>query len=169
MQARLKPVPAYGEGAFAAPPHRLAPKRGVGSQFPQPLVTSPAGEELRLDELIGPGWCALATDRFAAEALAAAGLRALVAGRDFDDSEGAVAGWLERFDASWAVLRPDRFVFATGADAAAVPAALDELHRLLGRAAESTPLRIAEAGRVIVALDVERVSGAAHLEQLEVE
>ncbi len=137
VQARIKPVPAYGHGAFAERPRRLAPKRSIGSQFPQPRVIA-GGVEMPLDELLGAGWNGIAADPFAAEGLAAEGLRVLAVGRDFEDPQGAISEWLGSFDARWVVLRPDRFVFAIGSDAAAAASARDELHRLLGRATATT-------------------------------
>lgn len=132
---RLKPLPTYGAGAFADRPMRLAPKRGVGSQFPQPMVDSPDGEML-LDEALGPGWAALSLDRRAAESLSAEGLRTFLVDSDIEDAEGVIAGWLGQRGASWAVLRPDRFVFALGGLGKAEPAsALDAMHRQVGLSA----------------------------------
>lgn len=143
---RIKPVPAYGEGAFAEQPHRLPFLRDVGSQFPQPTVTAD-GREVRLDDLLGPGWSAIASDADAAAEFAAGGFPVLVRGRDFEDRDGVVAGWMERFGADWALLRPDRFVFAAGdAEPASVRRALDELHRCAGNApAAATAAREREA------------------------
>jgi 3-(3-hydroxy-phenyl)propionate hydroxylase len=132
-RARIKPLPAYGAGAFAERPHRIVFKRGVGTQFPQPVVRV-GGDELLLDEVAGRGWCALSADANAAEALAAGGLHVLLLGHDLDDSEGTIGKWLTCFGASWVLLRPDRFVFAHGSGAADIRRALDALHRNLGRA-----------------------------------
>ena len=133
-RARIKPLPAYGAGAFAECPHSVVFKRGVGAQFPQPLVRV-GGDEVLLDAAAGRGWCALSADADAAEALAADGLRVLLLGRDLEDSEGTIGEWLTRFGASWVILRPDRFVFAVGGSGAdEIRRALDALHRNLGRA-----------------------------------
>ncbi len=112
-----------------------------------------------LDELAGPGWCAVATDAGAAEALAGEGLPVLLEGRDFSDSDGGVAAWLGRYGADWVVLRPDRFVFALGAagDPGAIREAGDALHRQLGRAplvpapAPTAPPRSAPADEAVAA------------------
>jgi 3-(3-hydroxy-phenyl)propionate hydroxylase len=136
-ESRLKPLPAYGAGAFAEPPHRLVFKRGAGAQFPQPVV-GVGGRELLLDEVIRSGWCALSVDSEAAGALAAEGLPVLLVGRDIDDVRGGIGEWLARFGASWAVLRPDRFVFALGSsDLNAVKRALDGLYGRLGPAVKA--------------------------------
>lgn len=132
---RLKPLPTYGAGAFAERPSRLAPRRGVGSQFPQPHVRVDGGECL-LDQAIGPEWIALTLDAADAESFAAGGTRAMCVGRDLEDVDGAIGAWLERFAARWVVLRPDRFVFALGgSETGCVRRALDALHRQLGPAA----------------------------------
>jgi 3-(3-hydroxy-phenyl)propionate hydroxylase len=133
-RTRIKPLPAYGAGAFAKRPHRMVFRRSVGAQFPQPVVRVGADEVL-LDEAIGSGWCALSIDASAAEALTAEGLRVLLLGRDLEDSEGTIGAWLTRFGASWVLLRPDRFVFALGgSEGGEIRGALDALHRSLGRA-----------------------------------
>ncbi len=134
-ESRLKPLPAYGEGAFAERPHRIVFKRGVGAQFPQPLVRVGGGEVL-FDEAAGAGWCALSADANAAGALAVGGLPVLLLGRDLEEIDGTIGEWLTRFSASWVVLRPDRFVFALGGSGdEEIERALDALHRNLGRAA----------------------------------
>jgi len=145
-RARIKPLPAYAAGAFAERPHRIVFKRGVGTQFPQPVVRV-RGDTVLFDEAAGRGWCALSADSGAAEALAAAGLRVLLLGRDLEDSDGTIGEWLARFGASWVLLRPDRFVFALGGSGGGeVRRALDALHRQLGRA---TPGLIAARNRKI--------------------
>ncbi len=133
-ESRVKPLPAYGAGAFAVRPRRLVFRRGVGAQFPQPRVRV-GGEDLPLDDALGSGWRAISVDPAAAEALGAEGLAVFVVGRDLEDHQGVIGEWLARFGASWAVLRPDRFVFALGdAGGAEIRRALDSLHRQLGRA-----------------------------------
>jgi 3-(3-hydroxy-phenyl)propionate hydroxylase len=145
-RARIKPLPAYGAGAFAERPHRIVFRRGVGAQFPQPLVRV-GGEKVLLDDAVGRGWCALSADANAATTLAADGLHVLLLGRDMEDSEGAIGEWLTRFGASWVLLRPDRFVFALGGSGGGeIRGALDVLHRNLGRA---TPELIAGRSRNI--------------------
>ena len=93
----LKPLPTYGAGAFAERPERLPWRRTVGSLFPQTR---------RLDDRLGSGWAAVAVDGAAAETLREHGLRVVDPGPD--------EAWLRRHGLTWAVLRPDRFVFACG-------------------------------------------------------
>lgn len=134
-ESRVKPLPAYGTGAFAVRPRRLVFRRGVGAQFPQPRVRV-GGEDLPLDDALGSGWRAISVDPAAARVLGAEGLPVSVVGRDLEDHQRVIGEWLARFGASWAVLRPDRFVFALGdAEGAEIRRALDALHRDLGRAA----------------------------------
>jgi 3-(3-hydroxy-phenyl)propionate hydroxylase len=96
---RVKPLPAFGTGAFARRPNRLPFNRSVGALFPQPD---------RLDDRLGPGWSAVSRDPASSAVLAVAGLP--VVGAEHPE----LAGWLDRHDADWAILRPDRFVFACG-------------------------------------------------------
>ena len=131
----MKPLPAYCDGAFVERPARLSVRRTVGSQFPQPAVRTPTGEEVLLDDLAGPGWSAIVTDEDAAHPLAEAELGALVLGRDFEDPERVIERWLSDNDAGWVILRPDRFVFALGSGIDDAQRSLDQLHRVLGRAA----------------------------------
>ena len=133
-ETKVKPLPAYGAGAFAERPARNVFRRGVGVQFPQPRV-SVDGRSVPLDRALGPGWWALALSPDLTDALGADGLRAMLVGRDLLDEAGEIAAWLDRFDAGWVILRPDRFVFALGSDRIGIDRALAELHRRVGPAA----------------------------------
>jgi 3-(3-hydroxy-phenyl)propionate hydroxylase len=96
LEQRAKPLPTYGEGAFAAKPHRLPFRRAVGSLFPQPD---------RLDDRLGRGWAAVCATARSTRAWQDAGIHAVTVARD---------PWFDRRGAEWALLRPDRFVFACG-------------------------------------------------------
>jgi 3-(3-hydroxy-phenyl)propionate hydroxylase len=135
----VKPVPAYGTGAFATAPARMAPGRSVGSQFPQPKVTAAVGAELTFDEIAGSGWAAVSTDHESARRLAGAGIRVLVPDRDFSDEERTATTWMERNGTSWVILRPDRFVYGLGSNAEELDLALAQLQRHLGRSFEGEP------------------------------
>jgi 3-(3-hydroxy-phenyl)propionate hydroxylase len=106
VAGNLKPLPTYGQGAFAQRPHRLAPRRAAGSLFPQTD---------RLDDRLPRGWVALTDDDVA---------RSL-----FEDHEvpvgdpGGDGAWLADRGLAFALLRPDRFVFAAG-QVADIPAAV---------------------------------------------
>jgi len=117
MAGNLKPLPTYGAGAFAQRPHRLPPKRTVGSLFPQTD---------RLDDRLPYGWAALSADPPTRLALEAAGLPVV--------DPGADGAWLTERGLTFGLLRPDRFVFAAGT-AADVPAAARAYRPLAGVAA----------------------------------
>jgi 3-(3-hydroxy-phenyl)propionate hydroxylase len=99
LAENVKPLPTYGAGAFAQQPARLPWRRTVGSLFPQTA---------RLDDRLGQDWAAVAIDDSAAAGLRRSGLRVLDPGPD--------EAWLRQHGLTWAVLRPDRFVFACGSD-----------------------------------------------------
>jgi hypothetical protein len=130
-ETKVKPLPAYGAGAFAERPARSVFRRSVGAQFPQPRV-SVGGRTVSLDGALGPGWRALTTAPELTDALGAEGLRVVLVGPDLLDVEGEIATWLDRFDATWVILRPDRFVFALGSGETGIDHALAELHRQVG-------------------------------------
>jgi hypothetical protein len=117
----LKPLPTYGDGAFACRPARLAPRRSVGTLFPQTD---------RLDDRLGPSWAAVATDTVSAAALRDAGLNVI--------DPSADAAWLRDHKATWAILRPDRFVFACGGPAD-VADALDAFRVVAPTASNPSP------------------------------
>jgi hypothetical protein len=94
LSDRAKPLPTYGSGAFARTPERIPFRRSVGSLFPQPD---------RLDEQLGRGWSAVCATVEAAARWAAAGLHVVTRPND---------AWLQRHGTDWALLRPDRYVFA---------------------------------------------------------
>lgn len=93
----VKPLPTYGRGAFAGRPHRLAPLRTVGTLFPQTD---------RLDDRLPSGWAAVSVDTVATSLLSDAGVAVV--------DPGADGAWLRDRDLAFALLRPDRFVFAAG-------------------------------------------------------
>ncbi|PTL59189.1 bifunctional 3-(3-hydroxy-phenyl)propionate/3-hydroxycinnamic acid hydroxylase [Paraconexibacter algicola] len=97
LAANVKPLPTYGAGAFSHPPHRLPPRRAVGTLFPQ------TG---RLDDRLPRGWVAVTTDAVAASLFEAAGVAVA--------DPGADGAWLHDRALTFALLRPDRFVFAAG-------------------------------------------------------
>lgn len=105
VASNVKPLPTYGAGAFAVPPKRLAGRRSVGALFPQTD---------RLDDTLPAGWAAVAVDDVARGLLEEAGLEVVDPGRDRE--------WLDDHDVTWALLRPDRFVFACGRAADVGPA-----------------------------------------------
>jgi hypothetical protein len=106
-----KPLPTYRSGAFARTPDVMPFRRRVGSLFPQPD---------RLDEQLGRGWSAVCSSPETAARWAAAGLRVVARPND---------AWLRRHGTDWALLRPDRYVFACQD----MPQALTALRATVGR------------------------------------
>jgi 3-(3-hydroxy-phenyl)propionate hydroxylase len=121
VEDRAKPLPTYGAGAFAQSPRKLPWRRTVGSLFPQPQA-----EGVPLDEALGRGWGAVATAPDAAGMLRAAGIPTVFAPH---------TEWLARRGLSWALLRPDRFVYACGERAEDTAVPLAARRALLGAAA----------------------------------
>jgi 3-(3-hydroxy-phenyl)propionate hydroxylase len=93
----VKPLPTYRDGTFAVRPHRLPMRRAVGSLFPQTD---------RLDDRLPHGWVAVTDDAVARSLLWEEGVCVV--------DPGADRAWLESHGLTWALLRPDRFVFAAG-------------------------------------------------------
>jgi 3-(3-hydroxy-phenyl)propionate hydroxylase len=108
-----KPLPTYRAGAFASRPHPLPFRRTVGSLFPQPD---------RLDERLGRGWAVACRSGNAATAWRERGLPAV----EFEHE-----AWLDQHGLDWALLRPDRYVFACDGDDQ-LPAALHALCATVG-------------------------------------
>ena len=112
LTSNVKPLPSYGRGAFAKRPRRLVPMRTTGTLFPQTD---------RLDDALLNGWAAVSIDHAATHALRSAGLAVIDPGED--------AAWLRGRGLTFALLRPDRFVYACG-NAVDVPAALEAWRRI---------------------------------------
>ncbi len=106
------PRPNVAAGTFARRPRRLPFRRVTGSLFPQPLVTRD-GVPTRLDDAVGRGWTLLTTG--GDDEPADGPWRTVRVGRDLDDRDGAIARWLRARGATWVLLRPDRWVYASGA------------------------------------------------------
>ena len=130
LQSRAKPLPTAAAGAFANRPHPFPPNRTVGALFPQPVV-----DGVRLDDRLGRGWAAVSASPEASARLRAAGLTVL----DVTDDP-----WLRRRSLDFALLRPDRYVFACGA-AAEAGAAAAAARRLVGDALRSAAIPSREA------------------------
>ncbi len=97
LTTNAKPLPTYGRGAFARRPARIPARRVVGTLFPQ---------SDRLDDRLPAGWSAVALDDLSRSLLADEGLPAI--------DPGADGAWLRERGLTFALLRPDRFVFDAG-------------------------------------------------------
>lgn len=130
IQQRAKPLPTCATGAFASAPARLPFRRAVGSLFPQPSV-----DGRRLDDLLGPGWSAVSASSEMSGPLREAGLNVV---------EQSGSEWLARNQSQWAILRPDRYVFACGGQEE-LPRALQALRIMIGPRSRSKVLKAVAA------------------------
>lgn len=115
LAENVKPLPTYRDGAFATRPARVPGRRTVGTLFPQ---------RDRLDDRLGSGWSIVALK--APAAAHDAGIPVVHPGREAD--------WLRTHHVTWALLRPDRYVFACGR-----PVDLDSALQAWRRIAPSSP------------------------------
>jgi len=122
----FKPRPLIPRGFMmgGARGHRQAPE---GTYFPQPWVGVADGGQVRLDDVLGPGFAVLvrngtqeASARAAqvlADSLGASCLRvipqrkSLAQHGEVMDSEGKLDAWFQQYGMDIAVLRPDRYLF----------------------------------------------------------
>jgi 3-(3-hydroxy-phenyl)propionate hydroxylase len=125
LQESAKPLPTAAAGAFATRPSRFPPKRTVGALFPQPVI-----DGVRLDDRLGTGWAAVSASVEASARLRAAGLTVLDVAED---------PWLRRHSLDFALLRPDRYVFACGT-AREAGAAAAAAQRLVGEGLRNAPI-----------------------------
>jgi 3-(3-hydroxy-phenyl)propionate hydroxylase len=108
----------------------------AGELFPQPRAHLANGSEGRLDDLMGHEFW-LISRRTIGESLPH--LKAVQLGVDlFDD--GTIDNWLRKADAEAALIRPDRYVYGTGSQAALV----HSLRALLANAMSAETVCVAE-------------------------
>lgn len=123
--------PPYSEGF-------IEESKGAGAPMIRAGVDSIDGVRQCLDDIIGINFALISTrlqsgpavERFETELDG----KVLVAGHDFDDSRQRVSCWLEAHDAEVVLVRPDRYVFATGTDGDALCAAMFDQLGTPGRA-----------------------------------
>jgi 3-(3-hydroxy-phenyl)propionate hydroxylase len=118
---------------------------GAGQVFPQPFVPRD-GARFRLDDIAGDGaWLVLREEASWSRALAdcarSAGVEILAMGGSatasgnpgvFAECDGVVEAWFRQHQCAAALVRPDRYVFATASDAASAGDLLNDYHRALG-------------------------------------
>ena len=110
-----------------------------GEFFPQAVVRRD-DTKARFDDIVGPGWCVVASDPEIVDALSAGQLAAwkmfggnlAVFGRSqepncLDDADGAYSEWFNARGCSAAVVRPDWHVYGTAQDSHKLSALLDGL------------------------------------------
>lgn len=164
QRAGMKPKPRFKNGAYLGMPRKLC--GAEGTLPPQPVVRRYDGRPVRLDDALGTGWavigigvdpreCIDVTTWEQVEAryatLFAPGTRpqgAIGDGRrraglvDLEDTDGEMTRWLRRHRISVGdvvVLRPDKYVFGAGPDAAAMTVAFRRqlgLEELTGRTSQ---------------------------------
>ncbi len=107
----------------------LGGSEAAGARMIRPRVTTAAGEAW-LDDLLGSGFSLVADSPTAGADIDwftdTLGGVVLEIGRDLSDANGELARWLGRDEASSVLIRPDRYVFATGDDGASLCRSLRE-------------------------------------------
>lgn len=138
QEFRFKAKPALTAGLLAAAP---AKKNAVGRMIPQPVVARLDGSEVRLDDVLAPGFAVVGIgvdpdavltpeQRAGWEAVGARFVTVLPAdGRpqladEVVDFRGVLIKWAQRFHAKVLVVRPDKFVYGTDRESLDVPAQL---------------------------------------------
>lgn len=119
------PVAHYSAGFQALPRTRAS-----GHQIPQPWVTGPDGERVRLDDVLAGRWLLLhgkhAVPRPAWDRLGVPSLTVTSAGSEpaegtVVDSEGVLLPWMAGHRAATLALRPDAYVYAAAPAGAQLP------------------------------------------------
>lgn len=134
-EMRFRRKPRLSTGFLAGPVTR---RSAAGRLMPQPRVATLTGTEQALDDLIGPRFAVLglrsdprktmppeavmAWEQFEPRWLTVRGAEEPVAGPDeIADLDGTLIALLERADARYLVVRPDRYVYEGGAQTVAPP------------------------------------------------
>ncbi|MFB8085139.1 bifunctional 3-(3-hydroxy-phenyl)propionate/3-hydroxycinnamic acid hydroxylase [Streptomyces sp. NPDC055992] len=121
------PVAHYAAGLQARPR-----TRATGHQIPQPWVTGPDGERVRLDDALGGRWLLLhcgpptaqpAWERLGVESLAVLPVGSRPAEGALVDSDGVLLPWLTERRVTTLALRPDAYVYAAAPAGAQLPPA----------------------------------------------
>ncbi|WP_405976077.1 bifunctional 3-(3-hydroxy-phenyl)propionate/3-hydroxycinnamic acid hydroxylase [Streptomyces sp. NBC_00988] len=119
------PVAHYADGLQAHPRTKAS-----GHQLPQPWVTEPDGERVRLDDVLGGRWLLLhagppvpqpAWDRLGVPSLTFTPSGSRPAEATLVDSDGVLLPWLTKHRAATLALRPDAYVYAAARAGAQLP------------------------------------------------
>lgn len=127
------------------------PNGAAGQILPQPTVRHPSGQQLRLDDVLGPGFALLLTDGWSAElepevraSLAQLGTTIVRMSRQAAastfggdlvvvDASGLLLDWAQHAQADAIIARPDRYVYGTAATPDKLRALVGDLrHGVLG-------------------------------------
>jgi 3-(3-hydroxy-phenyl)propionate hydroxylase len=107
----------------------------AGALFPQPRAQLANGRQGRLDDLMGHEFWLISRSAIGASL---PHLKGVQIGADlFDD--GTIEHWLRKADAEAALIRPDRYVYGTGSQAALVDSLRTLLANELPANLEATP------------------------------
>ncbi len=104
-------------------------RSGRGMLFPQPrLAATAAGDaDVLMDTRFGTGWRLVVGGGTRVDAAGVPGLTLIDLGApDARETEGVVAGWMQRHGCTAALVRPDHYVFGTADGDAAVQALIEE-------------------------------------------
>jgi 3-(3-hydroxy-phenyl)propionate hydroxylase len=119
------PVAHYADGLQARPRTKAS-----GHQIPQPWVTVPDGERVRLDDVLGGHWLLLhgglpapqpAWDRFGVPSLTVTPAGSRPAEGTVVDSDGVLLPWMAARRVATLALRPDAYVYAAAPAGAQLP------------------------------------------------
>ncbi|MEU6201891.1 bifunctional 3-(3-hydroxy-phenyl)propionate/3-hydroxycinnamic acid hydroxylase [Streptomyces sp. NPDC047061] len=119
------PVASYAKGFQARPRTKAS-----GHQIPQPWVTGPDGERVRLDDVLGGRWLLLhlglprpqlAWERTGVPSLAVLPAGSRPAENAVVDNDGVLLPWLAERDVTTLALRPDAYVYAAAPAGAQLP------------------------------------------------
>lgn len=119
------PEARYDAGLMARPR-----TKATGHQIPQPWVTAPDGERVRLDDALGGRWLLLhqglpttqpAWERLGIESLAVLPVGSRPAEGAVVDSDGVLLPWLTEHRVTTVALRPDAYVYAAAPAGARLP------------------------------------------------
>ncbi|WP_308310854.1 bifunctional 3-(3-hydroxy-phenyl)propionate/3-hydroxycinnamic acid hydroxylase [Streptomyces sp. GbtcB6] len=125
VDANWIPVASYAKGFQARPRTKAS-----GRQIPQPWVTGPDGERVRLDDVLGGRWLLLhlglprpqpAWERAGVPSLAVLPAGSRPAENAVVDSDGVLLPWLAERDVTTLALRPDAYVYAAARVGAQLP------------------------------------------------
>jgi len=118
--------PALTQGLLANTPHALR-----GTIFPQPMISRPHAEPVRMDDVLGAGWRVVLSAQADASCLKACQhhhlpeLRTAQLGTpEFSETDGVLSRWFEKAKAHAAIVRPDHYVYGVCSNA-------QELHEQL--------------------------------------
>ncbi|WP_236657820.1 bifunctional 3-(3-hydroxy-phenyl)propionate/3-hydroxycinnamic acid hydroxylase [Limnohabitans sp. TS-CS-82] len=111
--------PALSTGLLASTPHAAR-----GTIFPQPLLNMANGQQARMDDVLGAGWRIILSADAGGDFVQAthhhhlpALTTAQVGTPDFNEAEGVLANWFQKYGVKAAIVRPDHYIYGVSASA----------------------------------------------------